>query len=136
MMLRELFHDLRHGLRALRQAPGFTATVVLTLALGIGACAAIFTVVNGVLLRPLPFAEPERLVVLNESKPPEVPIFVVRPSTFPHWKRQATSFEGLAVVRDGSYNLTGRGEPVRVYAGKVTANAFPTLRVQPVLGRG
>jgi putative ABC transport system permease protein len=134
--MRDLIQDLHHGLRGLRQAPGFTATVLLTLALGIGACAAIFTVVDAVLLRPLPFAEPERLVMLNESKPPEVPSFVVRPATFPHWKRQATSFEGLAVVRDGSYNLTGQGEPARVYAGKVTANAFPTLRVQPVLGRG
>jgi putative ABC transport system permease protein len=128
-------NDLRLAVRQLRRAPGFTAVAVLTLALGIGACAAIFTVVDAVLLRPLPFAEPERLVVLNESKPPEVPQFVVRPNTFPHWKK-ATSFEGLAVVRDGSYNLTGEGDPVRVYVGKVTANAFPTLRVRPALGRG
>jgi putative ABC transport system permease protein len=135
--MRDLVQDVRHGARGLRQSPGFTLTVILTLALGIGACAAIFTVVDGVLLRPLPFAEPERLVMLNESKPPEVPSFTVRPfTTFPRWKKQSTSFEGLAVVRDGSYNLTGDGEPVRVYAGKVTANAFPTLRVQPALGRG
>jgi len=135
-MLRDLLHDLRHAQRSLRHTPGFTLTVVLTLALGIGACAAIFTVVDAVLLRPLPFAEPERLVMLNEAKPPEVPLFTVRPHAFPAWKRQQTSFEGLAVVRDGSYNLTGQGEPVRIYAGKVTANAFPTLRVRPALGRG
>jgi putative ABC transport system permease protein len=128
--------DLRLALRQLRRSPGFTAVAVLTLALGIGACAAIFTVVDAVLLRPLPFAEPERLVVINESHPPEAPIFVVRPDTFHGWKPQVTTFEGLGVVRDGSYNLTGRGEPVRVYAGKVTANAFPMLRVQPALGRG
>jgi putative ABC transport system permease protein len=127
--------DLRYALRQLARSPGFSATVVLTLALGIGACAAIFTVVDAVLLRPLPFAEPERLVMLNERKPPEVPMFVVRPNTFPYWKRLVTSFEGLAVVRDGSYNLTGQGAPVRVYTGKVTANAFPMLRVQPALGR-
>src|SRR3954453_19558246 len=132
----DLIHDLRHGLRGLRHNPGFTLTVVLTLALGIGACAAIFTVVDAVLLRPLPFAEPERLGMLNESHPPEAPVFVVRPHTFPEWKKQTASFEGLAVVRDGSYTLTGRGEPRRIYAGKVTANAFPTLRVQPALGRG
>jgi putative ABC transport system permease protein len=129
-------NDLRFALRQLLKSPGFTAIAVVTLALGIGACAAIFSVVNGVLLHPLPFAEPDRLVVLNESQPPELAISVVRPATFPHWKRQQTSFEGIAVVRDGSYNLTGRGEPVRAYTGKVTANAFPMLRVQPALGRG
>jgi predicted permease len=83
----------------------------------------------------LPFPDADRLVELGESHPPEFPHFAVRPMTFPHWKAQATSFEGLAVVRDGSYNLTGLGDPLRVYAGKTTANVFPTLRVAPALGR-
>jgi putative ABC transport system permease protein len=129
--------DLLQALRQLRRAPGFTAAAVLTLALGIGACAAIVSVVEGVVLHPLPFPDGDRLVVLNESNPPAFPLFTVRPmAAFPDWKKYQTSFEGLAVVRDGSYNLTGAGDPLRVYVGKATANVFPTLRVRPALGRG
>jgi putative ABC transport system permease protein len=98
----DLVFDLRHGARGLRRAPTFTATAVLTMALGIGACAAIFSVVDAVLLRPLPFPDADRLVALGESHPPEFPHFAVRPMTFPQWKAQQRSFEGLAVVRDGS----------------------------------
>src|SRR5437868_10844902 len=107
-MISDLLSDLRHGLRGLRRAPGFTLTAVLTLALGIGASTAIFSVVDGVLLHPLPFPDADRLVELGEGNR-EVPFFSIRPATFPHWKEQARSFEGLAVVRDGSYSLTGLG---------------------------
>jgi putative ABC transport system permease protein len=128
-------HDLRYALRQLLRAPGFTAVALLTIALGIGACTAIFSVVNTVLLRPLPYPESDRLVVVRETNPPQFPEFSVAPGQYFGWLAQSSSWESLASSRSGTYNLTGRGEPQRVIAERVTANHFATLRVRPALGR-
>jgi putative ABC transport system permease protein len=128
--------DLRYALRQLAKAPGFTAAALLTLALGIGACTAIFSVVNSVLLRPLPYPESDRLVVLRETNPPKFPEFSVAPGHYFAWQKQSQSFASLASSRGSPYNLTGLGEPVRVRGERITANYFPTLREQPALGRG
>jgi hypothetical protein len=123
--------DLRLAARMLRKSPAFTLVVVLTLALGIGASAAIFSAVDGVLLRPLPYGQPERLVAIQETLLPQLPEFAVSPHHYFEWKKQATSFEGLAAMHEGSYNLTGLGEPTRVSAGRLTANILSTLGVGP-----
>jgi predicted permease len=130
-----LWQDLKLSLRMLRTRPGFTLVAGLTLALGIGACLAIFSVVDGVLLRPLPYPESDRLVVLEEVNLPRFPGGFVRPDSYDDWRRQASSFDGLAAVRTRSYNLTGSGEPIRVSAARVTANTLSLLRVQPMVGR-
>jgi predicted permease len=133
--LADLARDAAYGARLLRREPGFAAVAVLTLGLGIGACVAIFSVVDGVLLRPLPYPEPERLAVLTQTNPPRFPELVVLPDQLREWRRQATSFEGLAAVRARSYNLTGPSDPARVSAARLTANTLSLLRVRPFLGR-
>jgi putative ABC transport system permease protein len=130
-----MLSDFRLALRRLRQAPGFTAVAVSTLALGIGACTAIFSVVNSVLLRPLAYPESERLVVIRETCLPKFPEFSVAPGNYFDWRAQSTSFEELAALRRSSFNLTGRGEPARVTADAVTVNYFSMLRVRPAIGR-
>jgi hypothetical protein len=127
--------DLRYAARQLVRAPGFTAIAVATLALGIGACVAIFSVVDGVLLRPLPYPRSERLVVIKESLLPRLPEFAVAPAHYFDWRKQATSFENLAALHDGSYNLTGTGDPIRISAGRVTSSIFATLGAHAALGR-
>ncbi|HMI87858.1 MAG TPA: ABC transporter permease [Polyangiaceae bacterium] len=127
--------DIRIAFRQLRKSPGFTAVALLTLALGIGACVAIFSVVSSVLLRPLPYPDSERLVDVIETKLPEFPEFGVAPGQYFAWRAQSTSFENLAAIRSDSYNLTGAGEPARVTAFRVTANTFATFGVRPALGR-
>jgi putative ABC transport system permease protein len=129
-------HDLRFACRQLAQSPGFTAVAVLTLALGIGACTAIFTVADGVLLRPIAYPESERLMVVHETFLPEYPEFSVSPANFRDYAGQADSFEGMAAIRDVGYSLTGEGEPVRLIAQRVTARYFELLRSPPALGRG
>jgi len=128
-------HDLRYALRQLAKAPAFTALALLTLALGIGACTAIFSVVNSVLLRPLAYPESDRLVVIREMDLPEFPEFSVAPGQYFSWLEQAKNFETLAAIRGGSYNLTGFGEPQRLTAKRITANYLTALRVHPALGR-
>jgi putative ABC transport system permease protein len=130
-------NDLRYALRQLVRAPGFTAIAVLTMGLGIGACVAIFSVVDAVLLRPLPFAEPDRLVAVQEVNVPSWPAgsILTAPGKYLDWREQSTSFESLAATRVDSFNLTGAGDPVRVSVGRLTANALSTLRVRPALGR-
>ncbi len=130
-----MMHDLRYAFRQLVKSPGFTAVAFVTLALGIGACTAIFSVVNSVLLRPLAYPESDRLVVIRETNLPQFPEFSVAPGQYFDWQKQATSFESLAAARGGSYNLTGRGDPVRVVAQRLTANYLATLRMHPALGR-
>ena len=127
--------DLRYALRQLAKSPGFTAVAVLTLALGIGACTAIFSVVDGVLLRPLDYAQPDRIVVVRSSAPPEFPEFSVSPPDFLDWEKQARSFSHLAAATGASLNLTGDGEPQRLNGIKVTARYFDVYGVQPALGR-
>src|SRR5687767_69537 len=127
--------DLKFAFRQLLRAPGFTAVAVLTLGLGIGACVAIFSVVNSVLLRPLPLPQPEQLVVIQETFPPTMPETSVASGRYMMWRYQATSFASIGALSGMSYNLTGNGEPVHLYASWVTASLLSTLGVRPVLGR-
>jgi putative ABC transport system permease protein len=126
--------DLRYALRALARAPGFTLAVVLTLALGIGANSAVFSVVHSVLLRPLPYSEPERLVYIHGR----YPAFGRTSTSLPDFQdlRASThSFEQIAGRHGTGFVLTGQGEPERVVADRVTANFFSVLGVRPTLGR-
>jgi putative ABC transport system permease protein len=130
----EMFQDLRYGARMLLKNPGFTAVVVITLALGIGANAAIFSVVNGVLLNPLPFPQPEQLVTLHQSKPN----FETGAMPYPNFRdlqRENQTFSAMAISRPTSFILTGAGEAERVNAQFVTANFFTALGIEPALGR-
>ncbi|HZN12569.1 MAG TPA: ABC transporter permease, partial [Blastocatellia bacterium] len=126
--------DLRYGLRMLWKNPGFTVVAVIALALGIGANTAIFSVVNAVLLRPLPYEESARLVILSERSPQLEGMSISYPN-FTDWRQQNGVFEQIAVFRRQSYNLTGTGEPERLTGGQVSADLFPALRVKPALGR-
>jgi predicted permease len=133
--LEEFSRDFRQGLRSLAKSWSFSAVALLTLALGIGACTAIFSVVNSVLLRPLAYPESERLMVVHETKLPQVPEFSVAPANYIDWRTQATSFEQLAALNGTAFNLTGNGEPMRVPAERVTPNYLATFRARPLLGR-
>lgn len=132
-----LFHDSRYSLRMLRKYPGFALTVMITLGLGIGANATIFSVINAVLLDPLPYKEPDRLIRLWESNPggglTEVAVSV---PNFQDWQKEQSVFEQLAGAENATFNLTGSGDPQRVAAAKITANLISTLDVNPMLGRG
>ncbi|MGC2112382.1 MAG: ABC transporter permease [Candidatus Korobacteraceae bacterium] len=134
-----LGQDIRYGWRTLRKSPGFTAVAVLVLALGIGANTAIFSVVNAVLLRPLPFEEPDRLVQLYHVPPqasfPGIPLFTVSPANFLDWRSQAHSFEDMSAYGFGHYTLTGAGRPEAIRVCASTYGFFPILRAQPLLGR-
>jgi len=134
-----LGQDIRYGWRALRKSPGFTAVAVLVLALGIGANTAIFSVVNAVLLRPLPFDEPDRLMQLYHIPPPAsfpgMTLFAVSPANFLDWRAQAHSFEGMSAYGFGRYTLTGKGQPQVVRMVAVTDGFFSVLHAQPLLGR-
>ena len=131
-----LFQDLRYSLRRLARSPAFSAVVVLTLALGIGANTAIFSAVNAVLLRPLPYREPERLVTIEHLYPSldglEAPVSV---PGFIDYERKGRSFESMAVETGWQANLTGVGEPVRMQGERVTGKFFATLQVPALLGR-
>ena len=133
--LERLAQDLRYGLRILAKAPGFTAVAVLTLALGIGANTAIFSVVNGVLFNPLPYPHPEQLVTLSESKPNFATGSISLPN-FLDWQRENHTFSGMAISRGYLLNLTGRGEPEQLRARFITSDLFSVLGVTPLLGRG
>jgi predicted permease len=132
----QLARDFRYSFRILRHSPGFTLTAVLSLALGIGANTAIFTVVNAVLLRPLPFPESDRLVQLWESKPADGDFDnVVNPLNFLDWRDRTHSFDGMAAVSGLTTNLSGVGDPVALSGMQVSPNYFSILHVRPVLGR-
>lgn len=126
--------DLRFGFRLLRKQPGFTAVAVLTLALGIGATTAIFSVVDGVVLRPLSYPRPDELMVFGENSP-KVPQVAASPGAYLAWRRQSADFTGLAAWTFGPYNLTGEGEPRRVFAQRITGDYFGTIGLTPELGR-
>ena len=131
--LERFTQDVRYGLRSLRKNPGFAIVAILTLALGIGANTALFSVVNGVLLNPLPFHDPGRLVIFfgktaNFNK-----------STFSYlnfldWQKQNRSFTAIGAFRPASFNLTGSGEPVHVRGERISAALFPSFGISPVLG--
>ena len=128
--------DIRYAFRGLRKRPGFTFVAVITLALGIGANTAIFSVVNAVLLKPLNFKDPDRLaIVWEEASFAGFPTNTPAPANFLDWKNQNRSFEDMAATATRSFNVTGDGEPERIEAYAVSANFFPVLGVQPLLGR-
>jgi putative ABC transport system permease protein len=134
-MLDTLVQDLRHATRGLRRSPGFTAVAVLTLGLGIGANTAIFSVVNAVLLRPLPYQEPARLVTVQHHYPSldlDAPVSV---PGFLDYRAQERVFAHAAVETGWAPNLTGTGEPERLPAARVTGEFFTTYGVVPLLGR-
>jgi len=122
------------GLRMLRRSPGFTAVAVLTLALGIGGNTAIVSIVNDVLLNPLPFPQPDRLVALHEGKPNFETGSISYPN-FLDWQKDNRVFSAMALARRYAFNLTGRGDAKRVQAEFVSADFFPLLGVHPILGR-
>ena len=129
-----LAQDIRYALRMLKQNPGFTIVAVLTLALGIGANTAIFSVVNAVLLSPLRYQQPERLVALYERQPDFEHSSISYPN-FLDWRRMNHSFTAIAAFREDVFTFTGAGEPERLKAEMVSAEFFPILGVPPVLGR-
>ncbi|HEY2138923.1 MAG TPA: ABC transporter permease, partial [Chthoniobacterales bacterium] len=136
-MMADFWQDLRYAARMLARTPAFTIIAVLALALGIGANSAIFSVVNKVLLQPLPFKNPNELVIIWENAthlgfPKNTP----SPANFIDWRDQSTLFTGMAAMAPKDFNLTGQGEPERLDGRRVSANLFDLLGVQPRLGRG
>ncbi len=133
-----MLSDLRYAFRTLARNPGFAAIAVLTLALGIGATTAIFSVFNAVLLGPLPYAEPGRLVAIEEVVPkfarfgPSLPVTAWH---FREWRKQSRAFEQFALMGSVEYTLTGGGDPLSLTGGRVSASLFPMLGIQARLGR-
>ena len=133
--IQDFVQDVHFGLRMLRKSSGFATVAVLTLGLGVGANAAIFSVVNGILLRSLPFNDPERLVAVLDSKPSSrVDWQFVSPNRFEAWVRQNTAFDRMAAAENCYFKLESR-EPVLLQGGCATASFFPMLGIQPFLGR-
>ncbi|HKR12942.1 MAG TPA: ABC transporter permease [Pyrinomonadaceae bacterium] len=128
------FKDIRYGLRSLLRQPSFTIVAVLTIALGIGANTAIFSLVNAVLLRALPFQSPEQLVSVGKA-PGEGGLPGIAGFQYLAWQEKSTSLDGIAAYTDNNYNLIGNGEPERISCAQVSASLFPTLGVQPLAGR-
>src|SRR6266851_2750695 len=135
--MQNLIQDIRYAARMLHRNPGFTTVAVMALALGIGANTAVFTVVNGVLLRPMPFPEPDRLFLVSyalqhgpfENGPSMLD------SDYLEFRRQDQVFERIASFAGNSANLTGAGDPVHIPIANVTPDFFPVLRVDPAIGR-
>src|SRR3984957_551718 len=132
--MRTLWQDLRYGLRVLAKSPGFAAIAILTLALGVGANTVIFSIVNGVLLNPLPYAHPQELTVLFEHTANFEKSSISYPN-FLDWQRTNSTFASMAAYRHEDFDITGSGDPERVRGGMVSAEFFPTLGVKPLLGR-
>ena len=129
-----MIEDVRYGLRMLRKNADFTVVAVLTLALGIGANTALFSVVNGVLLNPLPFRDPDQLIALSESKPNFAQGSISYPN-FRDWQKENHTFSAMAIARSYGFSLTGMGEAEQVNAEFMSSDFFPLLGVKPVLGR-
>lgn len=132
--MRTLLQDFKYGVRMLLKKPAFTAIALLALMLGIGANTAIFSVVNAVLLRDLPFEKPDQLLFLNEQDSKMDTMSVSYPN-FTDWRQQNQVFENIGVYNRSSYNLTGTGEPERLQATQMSADIFAALKVKPLLGR-
>jgi putative ABC transport system permease protein len=133
--MESLIKDIRYSIRSLLKHRRFTMIAVITLALGIAANTAIFSVVNSVLLRPLPYPDSDHLMALREFNMPKQPDAQIAPGNFLEWRRQNPVFSALAAYRNISYNLTGDGDAERLLAGRVSAGLFTVLGVRPVLGR-
>jgi len=134
--LESLWQDLRCGARMLRKNPGFTAIAVLTLALGIGANSAIFSVIHAVLLSPLPYNDPDRIVLLMESSPSKgFPTFSVSPPNYVDWRKSTTSFEAMASISPGNFNFASGAEPQRLRGARVASPFFVAMGATPAIGR-
>ncbi|MGH9402366.1 MAG: ABC transporter permease [Terriglobia bacterium] len=133
--MKTLLQDFRYGLRQLRRSPGFTAVVVATLALGIGANTAMFSVVNAVLLRPLPFRNPSRLVTINGVYPLTFTAGAEPKLVWEEWGRGTSTLEDISVYVTGELNWAGRGRPADVSAAEVSEDFFQLLGVRPIRGR-
>jgi putative ABC transport system permease protein len=135
-LLSDFVQDIRYALRQMRRSAGFTAVAAITLALGIGANTAIFSVVDAVLLRPLPIREPERVVVLHDQLPKlNLPRTGISALQFRDYSAHTDLFESTALLGDQAFNLTGGDQPQRVQGMRATASVFPLLGIQPALGR-
>jgi putative ABC transport system permease protein len=132
--MQTLWQDIKYGVRMLLKNPAISVIVILALALGIGANTAIFSVVNTVLLNPLPYEQADQLVFLNEKSAVLDEMSISYPN-FQDWRTQTQSFEKIGVVNYGSYNLTSSGEAERIVTGQASADLFAVLRVNPLLGR-
>jgi putative ABC transport system permease protein len=139
MFMRDLLSEFRFSLRILRRNPGFSAAAIVVLALGIGANTAIFSVVNAVLLRPLPFDDPSRIMQVWHTPPaksfPGLTWFSVSPANYLDWRSQSSSFEQMAAYGFRSFTVGGQEHPEAIQAAAVASDFFPLLRVQPLLGR-
>src|SRR5437867_3134991 len=130
-----LLQDFRYGLRMLVKNPGFTAAVVLVLALGIGANTAIFSVVNAVLLRPLPYKDPDRLVVIWGKRAQGTGRLPSSPADIADWREQSQAFEHIVAFDRWRTTLTGKGDPEQINGGRASAGLFAMLGVAPAQGR-
>src|SRR5215472_17949793 len=129
-----LVQNLRYTFRGLKNNPGFALVAVLTLALGIGANSAMFSIINGVLLRPLPYSDPQSLVLLSESWP-QFPRLSLSYQNYKDWRDQSRSFEAIGAVRNSVVTMTGIEEAERIPAQNATAGLLNLLGVRPELGR-
>ena len=133
-----LIQDLRYGLRMLRKSPGFAAVAILTLTLGIGATTAIFSMVNGILLRALPYTQPTQLYAIHEFIPqfsaygPSLP---VNGGNFLAWRKESHAFSAMTLIDSEGAGLLGMGRPQWLYGAAVTSDLFPIFGVQPLMGR-
>ena len=135
-LIKSLWQDFRHGLRLLRKSPGFTAVAVLSLSLGIGANTAMFSVVDAVLLRPLPYPAADRLVMLwSTMESYGLPTSGSAPPNYRDWRNQNHVFEELGAFQYRGFNLSGESDPERVRGAAITSNLFRVLKVSPTLGR-
>ena len=132
--MNELLQDLRYGLRTLRKSPGFTAVAALTLAIGIGANTAIFSFVDGILLKPLPYGEPDRIVRVLE-KPPGFRWNGISALNYLDWQKDNTVFEYMAAQTGGSVTLSGINEPVQLRGARVSPHYFDIFGIKAVMGR-
>jgi putative ABC transport system permease protein len=135
MFIDNLHHDLRYAVRSYSKAPSFTLAILTTLALGIGASTAIFSMVNGILLQPLPLVDPDRLIYVNEVNPKGGTMSVSWPN-FLDWRARVQSFESFADSREESYTLTGTDRAQRLRGRRVTGSFFHVLGISPAIGRG
>ncbi|HYL92102.1 MAG TPA: ABC transporter permease [Alphaproteobacteria bacterium] len=132
--MESLLQDIRFGLRILRKNPGFASVAILVMALGIGATTSVFSLVNSILLRPLPFADPDRLVMLRDLFRPDVPVFMSYPR-YLAWKGHPEIFEQVAAYNFQGNSLTGRGEPEQLMTMRVSSNYLSMLGMTPSQGR-
>ena len=137
--LESLIRDLRYGARTLLRSPGFALAGIVILGLGVGVNSAIFTVVNAVVLQPLPFKDADRIVRVWHTPPqatfPGMKQFALSPANFFDWQSESTSFEAMAMYGSGRPTLTGHGEAASINARRVPASFLPIFGLQPILGR-